>query len=187
MNYPNSIQKNFQNPLSYKNRGMDLENDLNLSNDYYLEIDKALIYKKPTPIGVAKVSYNNRGKYIERGFFKEQSTLDYNGLYRGKYIEFEAKVTKNKTSFPLNNIHEHQIKHIRNVMKHQGIVFLIIRINDLVYLLKGNDFLDYIDTYNRKSVAYTYIKENGFVIKYGLNPILDYLKIVDQIYFKEEK
>jgi len=45
----------------------------------------------------------------------------------------------------MQNIHDHQIKHIRKVIEHKGIVFLIIRINGLVYLLKGEDFIDYID------------------------------------------
>ena len=83
MNYPNHILKTYKNPLSHKNRGMDLEEELNLSNEYYLEKDKALIFKKPTPIGVTNVSYSQQGKIIERAFFKEPSTLDYNGLYRG--------------------------------------------------------------------------------------------------------
>jgi recombination protein U len=183
MNYPNNIKKKIKNPLTYKNRGMDLEDELNISNEYYVLSDIALIYKKPTPIGIANVSYNKRGKIIEKAYFKEQSTLDYNGLYRGKYIEFEAKVTQNKTSFPLENIHEHQIKHIKSVLKHNGIVFLIIKINDLVYLLKGDDFVEFINTNSRKSIPYTFIKEVGYVIKYGLNPPLDYLSIVDNIYF----
>ena len=181
MNYPNSIKKKPQkNEISYSNRGMDLEEELNISNEYYREIDKAYIYKKPTPIGVANVSYNMRGKVIEKGYFKEQSTLDYNGLYRGKYIEFEAKVTQNRTSFPLANIHEHQIKHIRNILRHQGIVFLIININNFVYLLKGSDFIDFIDTNERKSIPYPFFKEKGYLIKYGYRPTLDYLKIVDE-------
>ncbi len=187
MNYPNNIKKDVhQTPISYKNRGMDLEEELNLSNEYYIEIDKAYIYKKPTPIGVANVSYNLHGKVIEKGYFKEQSTLDYNGLYRGKYIEFEAKVTQNKTSFPLANIHHHQINHIRNILRHQGIVFLIIKINDLVYLLKGFDFIEFIDNNNRKSIPYSFIQNTGYLIKYGYRPPLDYLKVVDEIYFKEE-
>ena len=107
---------------------MNLENLINQSNDYYLKKDCALIYKKPTPIGVVDVSYKNHKKVIEKAYFKEQSTLDYNGLYRGKYIDFDAKETLNKTSFPLSNIHEHQINHIRNVIRHNGIAFLIIRI-----------------------------------------------------------
>lgn len=186
MKYPNNLNKKYQNPLTYKNRGMDLESELNESNTYYLEIDKALIYKKPTPIGVADVSYSQKGKVIERGFFKEPSTLDYNGLYRGKYIEYEAKVTKNRTSFPLANIHPHQIKHVRSVLRHDGIVFLIIKINEMVYLLKGTDFIEYIDSHERKSIEYEFIKEKGYMIKYGYNPTLDYLELVDEIYFKEE-
>lgn len=187
MKYPNNIKKEYHNPLSHKNRGMDLEDELNNSNEYYLLKDIALIYKKPTPIGISKVAYSSKGKTIEQAFFKEPSTLDYNGLYRGKYIEFEAKVTKNKTSFPLANIHKHQIKHIENVLRHNGIVFLIIKMNEIVYLLKGDDFIRYINTYDRKSIDYPFIENNGFKIKYGFNPILDYLKIVDEIYFKEEK
>lgn len=186
MKYPNNLEKTYKNPLTYKNRGMDLEEYLNESNEYYREMDKALIYKKPTPIGVAEVSYSQKGKVIERGFFKEPSTLDYNGLYRGKYIEYEAKVTKNKTSFPLANIHPHQIKHIKNVFRHKGIVFLIIKINEIVYLLKGDDFISYIENNSRKSIPYEFIKEYGYMIKYSYRPTLDYLKIIDEIYFKEE-
>lgn len=70
MNYPNNIKKTIKNPLSHKNRGMDLEDELNLTNEYYLETNKALIYKKPTPIGVAKVSYSKEGKVIDRAFLK---------------------------------------------------------------------------------------------------------------------
>lgn len=183
MKYPNNLEKTYKNPLTYKNRGMDLESELNESNDYYREIDKALIYKKPTPIGVADVRYTPKGKVIDRGFFKEPSTLDYNGLYRGKYIEYEAKVTKNRTSFPLANIHAHQMKHIESVLKHKGIVFLIMKINEIVYLLKGEDFIKYIHEHDRKSIPYEFIEEYGYKIKYSYRPTLDYLEIVDQIYF----
>ncbi len=183
MNYPSNIKKTYKNSTIYANRGMDLEDDLNLSNEYYILNNQALIYKKPTPIGVADVSYNTHGKIINKAYFKEQSTLDYNGLYRGKYIEYEAKVTKNKTSFPLNNIHLHQINHIRKVLEHQGIVFLVIKINNLIYILKGEDFINYIDSNQRKSIKYEFIKNNGYLINYSYNPPLDYLKIIDKIYF----
>ena len=144
---------------------MNLENALNISNEYYLKTDRALIYKKPTPIGVVDVSYQNHKKIIDKAYFKEQSTLDYNGLYRGKYIEFDAKETLNKTSFPLSNIHEHQTKQIRNVIKHGGIVFLIIRMNNLNYLLTGEDYIEYIDNNDRKSISYKYIEEKAHVFK----------------------
>ncbi len=183
--YKNSLRTYNNNKLLYKNRGMDLESMINHSNEYYVNKDIAVIYKKPTPIGVVNVIYQNNHKIINKGYFKEQSTLDYNGIYKGKYIDFEAKVTKNKTSFPLSNVHKHQIEHIKKILKHKGIVFLIIMINDIVYLLPGEILIDFINKNTRKSIPYKYIKENGYEIKFGINPELDYLKIVDKIYSLE--
>ena len=59
--------------------------------------------------------------------------------------------------------------------------------NNIVYLLKGSDFLDYIDNHDRKSIPYDYIKEKGYIIKYGYNPALDYLKIVDEIFINKKE
>lgn len=181
MNYPNKITKEYHKTINYANRGMDLEAIINEANEYYLEKDIALIYKKPTPIGVVKVNYDNNKQTIEKAYFATQSTLDYNGLYKGKYIEFDAKNTESKTSFPLSNVHPHQIKHIRNVIRHGGIVFLIIRINGLIYLLNGPDFISYIDENTRKSIPYEYIKQKGYELEYNYNKGLDYLKYVNII------
>ena len=186
MLYPNNIKKKTGKIISYANRGMFLEELINETNEYYLEKDIALIYKKPTPIGIAKASYNEFGRTIEKAYFKEQSTLDYNGLYKGKYIEFDAKETTNKTSFPLSNVHAHQIQHIRNVIRHDGIVFLIIKMNSFYYLLFGEDFINFIDNTERKSIPYEYIDNKGYKIKEKYNPSLDYLKIIDEVVFKEE-
>ena len=129
MKYPNNLNKKYKKEINYKNRGMDLEYLINEACKYYLDKNMAIIYKKPTPIGVVDVDYKN-GAVINKAYFKEPSTLDYNGLYRGKYIEFDAKECHNKTSFPISNIHEHQIVHIKNIIAHGGIAFLIISMND---------------------------------------------------------
>ncbi len=184
MKYPNKSKNKYTPNVSYANRGMDLEKLLNESNKYYLEINKALIYKKPTNIGINKVQYQPK-LVIKDAYFKSPSTLDYNGIYKGKYIEFDAKETKNKTSFPLNNIPNHQIEYIKKVINHGGIIFLIISINNEIYLLKGLDLINFINNNERKSIPITYFKENAFLIKFGYNPIIDYLKIVD-ILIKEE-
>lgn len=183
MQYPNNIVKKKSTSVSYGNRGMDLENLLNLSNTYYEEENIALIFKKPTPVGIVDVHYSPKGKVIDKAYFKAPSTLDYNGLYQGKYIEFEAKETKLKTSFPLHNIHPHQIKHIRKVIEHEGIVFLVVKIQEQVYLLDGQVFLDFIGHSNRQSIPYSYFVEHGHLIKEKIDPPLDYLKVVDQVYF----
>ena len=88
MNYPNGIQKNSTNNIiNYGNRGMVLEDDLNITNEYYREGDIAIIYKKPTPITIHKVNYKSRDNaFIEKASFKIPSTTDYNGIYKGKYI-----------------------------------------------------------------------------------------------------
>ena len=185
MNYPNGIKKqNNTSPITYRNRGMSLESDLNESNEYYREIDKAYIYKKPTPVKIVKVNYPSRDKaVITEAYYTIPSTTDYNGLYKGKYIDFEAKETKNKTAFPLANIHSHQIKHIKNIYNHQGIVFLIVRFihYNETYLLLGKDFLEFIEKENRKSIPYSFFQKKGYLIKDGYRPRIDYLSIVDTI------
>ncbi len=184
MNYPNGIKKEKNNEITFGNRGMALENDLNLTNEYYREIDKAIIYKKPTPIKITKVNYPSRDKaVIKEAFFTVPSTTDYNGIYKGKYIDFEAKETKNKTSFSLSNIHVHQINHLKNIYKHNGISFIIVRFSSLneTYLLMAQDLINFINETSRKSIPLSFFKEKAYLIKEGYIPRIDYLKIIDQI------
>ena len=189
MNYPNGAKKKttnnlINNEISHKNRGMTLEDELNISNEYYRNIDKAYIYKKPTPIKITKVDYPSRDKTtIKEAFFTVPSTTDYNGIYKGYYIDFEAKETISKTSFALANIHQHQIKHLENIYKHGGIAFLIIRFTKLneTYLLPESIFINYYNSTNKKSIPISFFKENAYLIKDGYMPRIDYLKIVDDL------
>ena len=99
MNYPKGIVKP-KHEISYSNRGMNLEADLNASCEYYLLTDKAVIYKKPTPITICKVDYSNKNDaVIKEAHFRIPSTTDYNGIYNGKYIDFEAKETNDIIDF----------------------------------------------------------------------------------------
>lgn len=183
MQYPSQIKKKNHTMINYGNRGMNFEYLINLSNTFYLEKDHALIYKKPTPIGIVDVSYTEKGKVIQQAYFKSPSTLDYNGLYRGKYVEFEAKETKNKSSFPISNIHPHQLEHVKKVLQHHGIVFFLILINHHTFLLPGECLLKFLKSHQRKSIPYSYFLENGYLIKEKIDPPLDYLMVVDEIYF----
>ena len=85
------------------NRGMAFESDINSTNQYYRDHDLAIITKRPTPINVVKVDYS-KGATITQAYFETQSTTDYNGVYKGHYIDFEAKSTHGSTAFPLSNI-----------------------------------------------------------------------------------
>lgn len=183
MQYPNGIKKEYNSKISTANRGMSLESDINLTNEYYRINDIAIIYKKPTPITVNKVDYKARNDaVIKEAHFLVPSTTDYNGIYKGMYIDFEAKETR-KDSFPLANIHAHQIKHLESIQKHGGIGFIIVRftLENATYLLEIDKLLAFIDNNTRKSIPKAYFIKYGYHIKDGYNPRLDYLKIIDEI------
>lgn len=185
MKYPAGIRNDYSKTLSHSNRGMGLEDDINKTNEYYLVNNIAVIYKKPTPINIAKVDYPLRKEaVIKEAYFRTPSTTDYNGIYKGKYIDFEAKETKSKTSFPLSNIHDHQIKHLNNIVNHGGIGFIIVRFTLLneTYLLLESDLKNYINNSDKKSIPYNYFKTKGYLLEEKYIPRLNYLKILDSIY-----
>lgn len=188
MNYPNKMKKTQTNNINYGNRGMSLESEINSSNEYYLLNDIAIIHKKPTPITINRVDYKSRrDAVITEAHFKIPSTTDYNGIYKGKYIDFEAKETKSKTSFCLNNIHKHQIEHLKKISDHGGIGFVIIRFTDLneTYFIEIKHILSYIESSKRKSIPLDYIKNFGYIIRDKYNPIIDYIEIIDKYILKE--
>lgn len=170
--------------LSSANRGMDFEHEINLSNDYYREHDICLITKRPTPINIVKVDYS-KGAKITHAYFEEQSTTDYNGVYKSRYIDFEAKSTKNRTSFPLNNITKHQIEHLKLVIKHGGIAFFIINFQSLnkVYLLDASYVISFFEKRERKSIPLDCFINEGIEINQGYNPRIDYIKAIEEKYF----
>jgi len=190
--YPNGTsdvaikkEKNVTTITTAANRGMGLEEEINLSNLFYNEQNIALITKRPTPINIVKVDYS-KGARITDAYFEHQSTTDYNGVYKGRYLDFEAKSSKSKTSFPLGNISIHQIKHLRGVIAHGGIAFFIINFEmvDEAYLLDGKFVIDFFEHGDRKSIPLATIKKEGVLIRQGYNPRLFYLEAVDKLYFK---
>lgn len=194
VNYPNGKRslsniKSKTTNQTFSNRGMTLEEDINQTNQYYLDMDLAIIHKKPTPIQIVKVNYPKRSAaVITEAYFKQASTTDYNGLYRNHYVDFEAKETKNKHSFPLANVHEHQVHHMESIIKHGGICFMIIRFahHGETYLLEAKELLAFWyekEANGRKSIPYTQIKQRGHFIPFKYQTRVDYLSIIDQLYF----
>lgn len=171
--------------ISSANRGMDLEGDINASNEWYLANSICCITKRPTPINIVKVDYS-KGARITDAYFEKQSTTDYNGIYKGRYIDFEAKNTKSKTSFPLANISSHQIKHLKNVLFHGGIAFFIIEFQSLseVYLLDASFVIEFYENGDRKSIPYEMFKKEAVPIKLGYSPRLQYIDAIEEKYFK---
>lgn len=169
----------------YARRGMSLEAELNESNGYYLATKRAVVHKKPTPVQLVKVDYPKRSKAVIReAYFRRPSTTDYNGVYHSHYIDFDAKETRNKRSFPLKNFHQHQVSHMASCVQQGGICFAIIKFTtlDRAFLYPASQLFGWWQQERdggRKSIPLTEIIKDGYEIEYGLNPRLKYLDALD--------
>jgi recombination protein U len=174
--------------ISHSKRGMTLEEDLNVTNEQYRKLDKAIIHKKPTPIQVVNVDYPKRSAAkITEAYYRKASTTDYNGVYKGFYLDFEAKETQQKQSFPLKNFHEHQITHMEECLSHGAICFVILRFSVLnrVFVLESTKLFPWwkqqFEEKGRKSIPLSSIEKEGYEIFYGFSPRLPYLDAVDKL------
>ena len=104
-------------------RGSTLEDLVNRTNERYQENGLALIQKIPTPITPIKIDKDER--HITLAYFDQKSTVDYIGAVQGIPVCFDAKECDSDT-FPLQNIHEHQVKFMEAFEKQGGIAFFLI-------------------------------------------------------------
>jgi recombination protein U len=187
INYPIK-RKSLVKTTNYANLGMTLESDIEVTNTYYLNHGIAVIHKKPTPVQVVNVSYPARNKAkITEAYYKTPSTTDFNGVYKGHYIDFDAKETNSTTSMPLKNVHPHQIEHLKGVSSQKGIAFLIVHFKKYneYFLLPFNVLYEFWENQKkeedgRKSIPYQTFKEKAYLIPFGYQPRLNYLLVVDQ-------
>lgn len=202
--YPNGTPyPNHETPLKKKQaktneavqfgkRGMDFEEEINQSNAYYLQRQQAVIHKKPTPVQIVKVDYPKRSAaVIKEAYFRQASTTDYNGVYKGYYLDFEAKETQNKTSFPLKNIHQHQIDHIQQCLAQNGICFILLWFATLnrCFFFSGEKLVAYwSEQYvtGKKSLPLALIEKDGIEIPLGIAPRVPYLEAVE-LYIQSNK
>ena len=179
VNYPHQISRKIaqvrtkkSNRVDFANRGMNFESAINATNDYYLSRGLAVIHKKPTPVQIVKVDYpkRSRAKIVE-AYFRQASTTDYSGVYKGYYIDFEAKETR-------------QIKHMSQVINQDGICFVLLHFSTLkeTYLLPAKDLIAFyqIDK-GTKSMPLDYIKKRGYAIAESAYPQVPYLEIIEKL------
>lgn len=104
-------------------RGSFLEELINLTNEKYRSQKLALIQKVPTPIKPINIDKSTR--HITLAYFEQKSTVDYIGVVQGIPVCFDAKECATE-SFPLANVHEHQITFMSEFEEQEGIAFLLI-------------------------------------------------------------
>ena len=103
-------------------KGKKLERRVNLCNLEYRKKKLAVIQQINTPVLLT-----------QKGVVAKTSTVDYLGVCGpdGKAISFDAKETKNKTSFPLQNIHAHQLLFLDYFKDCGGDAFFLIQFTTL--------------------------------------------------------
>lgn len=104
-------------------RGSTLEDMINFTNEIYLEKKLAIVQKIPTPIKPIHIEKETR--HITLAYFDQKSTVDYIGAVQGHPICFDAKECATDT-FPLQNIHEHQVTFMQSYEDQGGIAFMIL-------------------------------------------------------------
>ena len=161
-------------------RGSTLEDLINRTNERYEEWNLALIQKIPTPITPVQIDKEHR--HITLAYFDKISTVDYIGAVQGIPVCFDAKECSVDT-FPLQNVHEHQIRFMEKFERQGGISFLLIYYSarNILYYMRYAEirrFWDRAQEGGRKSFRmeelseayFLSLKNNCFV------PYLDYIQ-----------
>lgn len=145
-------------------RGSALEEMINHTIERYREQNLALIQKVPTPITPIKIEKESR--HITLAYFDQKSTVDYIGVVQGIPVCFDAKECATDT-FPLQNIHEHQIAFMKDFEGQEGVSFILIYFSnrEICYYLTFEQLHKFWNRSNeggRKSFRYDELDENYF-------------------------
>ena len=162
-------------------RGSTLEDMINHSNEVYREKKLALIQKIPTPI--TPISIDKSSRHITLAYFDQKSTVDYIGAVQGIPVCFDAKECAVKT-FPLQNVHEHQIRFMKEFEQQGGIAFIILHFTalDELYYIPFRDleqFWKRMEEGGRKSFTYDEI-DKSYQIHASRDILVHYLETIQK-------
>lgn len=167
--------------MTHANRGRFLEEMIEQANQVYHNKGLAVITKIPTPWKVKRrFSPYTRQYQISTAFPEKKSTVDFGGTASNQSIWFDVKAVSNKTCFPFSNIHKHQIEYLKAVAEQGGKAFLLIHSSEMkkTWLLWIDELMDFMKTYDRKSIPFTWFEANCEEIKQGNGVALNYLPAV---------
>lgn len=162
-------------------RGSTLEDMINHTNEIYREKKLALIQKIPTPITPITIEKSTR--HITLAYFDQKSTVDYIGAVQGIPVCFDAKECAVKT-FPLQNVHEHQIRFMKEFEEQGGIAFIILHftaLDEMYYMPFRNleKFWKRMEAGGRKSFTYDEI-DKTYQIRASRDILVHYLVTIQK-------
>ena len=162
-------------------RGSTLEDIINHTNEVYREKKLALIQKIPTPI--TPIEIDKKSRHITLAYFDMKSTVDYIGAVQGIPVCFDAKECAVKT-FPLQNVHEHQIRFMKEFEEQGGIAFIILHFTalDELYYVPFRDletFWKRMQDGGRKSFTYDEV-DKSYQIRASRDILVHYLETIQK-------
>ena len=162
-------------------RGSTLEDLINRTNDSYREKNLALIQKVPTPITPIEIAKESR--HITLAYFEKKSTVDYIGAVQGIPVCFDAKECAVNT-FPLHNIHPHQIQFMKEFEEQGGVSFIILSFtakNQVYYMPFAHvyKFWKRMEEGGRKSFTYEEI-DKSYEIRSHKDMFIHYLEMLQK-------
>lgn len=160
----------------YANRGKPFESLIIASNKQYAIKRWAVVEKVEAPFKA--LGMNN--SYVF-GFYESKGFVDFVGIANGRSICFEAKSTRERTSFPLDNIKRHQVEVLRDWHNLGGISFVLIEFEkrNAVYLLRYPQLQKWwksAEGGGRKSIPFQWFHFHCPRVRSDRGISLDYLK-----------
>ncbi len=163
-------------------RGEVLEEMINLTNQRYREQKLGLVQKIPTSI--KPVRFDKEHRHITLAYFDQKSTVDYIGAIQGIPVCFDAKEVATDT-FPLQNLHEHQVQFMADFEAQEGISFLIIYFShrEECYYLRFEKMMEFWNRHykegGKKHFKYEEM-EKDFLIPVKNGTLIHYLETLNQ-------
>ena len=162
-------------------RGSTLEEYVNRTNERYQAQGLALIQKIPTHITPVKMDKEHR--QITLAYFEQRSTVDYIGAVQGIPVCFDAKECRTDT-FPLHNIHEHQMNFMGQFEKQGGVSFLLIyyTVRNCLYYMRFSELWKFWErraSGGRKSVRFEELTP-GFFMELKNGVFVPYLEMLQK-------
>ncbi|MGH0556643.1 Holliday junction resolvase RecU [Bacillus pretiosus] len=161
---------------------MSFEMLINLANEMYQRDGVALINKRPTPVKVLK----SKGGRVLNRFYEAKSTVDYDGVYKGRAIAFEAKSTENAKRFELKNITQHQLDYLEKAEKMGAICFFLIEFSKdkSVFVVPLSVIQSYVrmshQPKGKKSIPRADFGIYGYLVDQTERAPIDYLQYIDE-------
>lgn len=162
--------------------GLAFEERIKVSCEVYRKRGMALIHKIPTPWSV---SYDKAYKKVLSAYPQDKSSVDFEGIWQGKSIAFEAKSTTQSKRFDLRKVQDHQMEYLTIHQQQGGISFFLVEFSKLgeVYFISYKNMKSWMkasENGGRKSIPYNWIQTNCEIIMPG-RVTLDFLKVLERL------